>query len=220
MQNKTLLVLFSVFLISCFAIAVSAFSFGSSENKVVDAQEIVKRGGGGDEDEHKHKHGHDDDNDDEHDDDHGHDDKDNCHESASFLLHGTTYKIPCGTGAVKIDNLCYYGGGGYGNGPDNQGNGPENQPLANPVANQPVANPAANPAANQPVANQPAATPRVANPAVATAPAANRPAGGANVLVTIGTGTGATVSTVSCPTPGPQRVTIGTGATASVTTVT
>ncbi|KAG2172084.1 hypothetical protein INT43_001561 [Umbelopsis isabellina] len=121
MQNKTLLVLFSVFLISCFALTVSAFSFGSSDKKDVGAQEIVKRGGGEDKDDDDHKHGHDDD--DHEDDGHGHGD-DECDDaisraSASFAVGGKTYKIPCGTGAVDIEDICteaVLGAGGIGSG--------------------------------------------------------------------------------------------------------
>ncbi|KAJ2957090.1 hypothetical protein NQZ79_g7141 [Umbelopsis isabellina] len=282
MQNKTLLILISVYLISCFAIAVSAFSFSSSDKKDVGAQGIVKRGGDHDDDDHKH------DDDDHGKKDHGHDeddhDDDDCRDaiskaSASFLIGGSTYKIPCGTGAVNINNICYEalgGGSGVGGGPGaglnsavlvfGSGTGAVTssfacgtatltvplQPICGPAATvtetvlagsngvcSPLSTPvtvgsgtntavvtvtcggtAANPVFPCPPVNPAAEVPAIRTPAAEVPAAGSPPAAGTNVLVTIGTGTGATVSTVSCPTTGPQAVTIGTGTAASVTTVT
>lgn len=264
MQNKTLLVLFTVFVISCFALAVSAFSFGSSDKKNVGAQEIVKRGGDKDDDDHKHGHD-DDDHEDKHEkhddhDKHDHDDED-CDDcvaraSASFEVGGKTYKIPCGTGVVDIDQICteavigtdFSGGVGsatlvFGTGSlaitsaVPCGTGTNNVDL-NSVCNRQtntytliagtVTSSAALPCGPFP----PIVVNNLCDPYCAglvgatqitetvTATVSATSAGAANILVTVGTGTGATVQTVSCPTAGPQAVTIGTGTAATTTTVT
>ncbi|KAJ2962389.1 hypothetical protein NQZ79_g2576 [Umbelopsis isabellina] len=124
MRGKALLILFSAYLISCSILAVSAFTFGSSDKKDLGAQGIVKLEEDNDDYHHKHDHGddghgkldddhgHDNDDHGEHDDDHGHGHGDNnCSDkvsrtSVSVFVGGKAYCIPCGTGAVDINSIC------------------------------------------------------------------------------------------------------------------
>ncbi|KAG2180280.1 hypothetical protein INT43_004069 [Umbelopsis isabellina] len=120
MQYKKLLLLFSVYFISCCILLVSAFSFDFSEKKDVEAQAIVKCGGDTDDELHKHEQQ---DNDYEHHldyahahdhgcgyKDHGDDDNNDSNyisrASVSILVDGKTYRIPCGAGDFDISQIC------------------------------------------------------------------------------------------------------------------